>query len=79
MLMLSALSNPLHCQSITGSPAIAGLWNDSDAKEPENQPMSRPDVVIANLGDRIFRLIQREFTLKASIYSGRGRQRPEPA
>lgn len=77
MLILSALSSPLYCQSITGSPAIAGLWNGGDAKEPKNQPMGT-DVVSANRGDRIFRLIHSGLNLEPFIHSGRCRQKPEP-
>lgn len=77
MLILSALSSPLYCQSITGSPAIAGLWNGGDAKQPENHPMDI-DVVNANPGDRIFRLIQSKSRLEIYIDSGRNRRKPEP-
>ncbi|MCY7391674.1 MAG: hypothetical protein LH647_09350 [Leptolyngbyaceae cyanobacterium CAN_BIN12] len=76
MLILSALSSPLYCQSITGSPAIAGLCG-GDAKEPENHPMGI-DVVSANPGDRIFRLIHSGLNLEPFIHSGRCRQKPEP-
>ncbi|MEX0270060.1 hypothetical protein AB3R30_13020 [Leptolyngbyaceae cyanobacterium UHCC 1019] len=82
LLILSAIPNPLHCQSDTGKLAIAGLFNASwFSSKLENRPMGNPDSVSTTLGDRIFRpilkLIQSASRLELYIDSGRNRRTPE--
>lgn len=79
MLILSAISSPLHCHFIIGSLAIAGLFNgNSFTQKLENRRMGKLNAISANLGDRVFRLIQSESYLETYIHSGRYRRSSKP-